>query len=190
MPPSQPSFGKRNAPRPARSAIAVAAPAPEHAAFFAEVRADIRDDDQRPVAVPRSFRAALLAGLVVGSCLAGLDATKADMTLRHLGALMPGAAPRMLPMVILFGLFEGARAAAANLLGAHWVLRRIGWSGHFAYAVGGGVVAAGVATLTQGLIDQGLIEPEMLRTNGLGLDIAAGAGAGFFYRVFAGSARA
>ena len=190
MPPSPPSFGKRNAPRPTGQATPRAVLQPEHAALFAVIRAETYDNDERPVAVPRSVRAALLAGLVVGFCLAGLDATRADATLRRLAGLVPGGAPQMLPVVILLGLFGGARAAAANLLFSHWLLRRMGWSGHLAYTVGGGMVAACVATLTRGLIDDGLIEPDMLRGHGWAVDVAAGAGAGFFYRVFAGSARA
>lgn len=191
MPTPAPSFGKRNAPRrvpPAASGVPAIAPA--HAAFFAQLRVESRDDDERPRVVPRSFRAALLAGLVVGFCLAGLDATQADTTLRHVAGLVPGGAPKLLPVVILFGLLGGARAAATNLLVSHWLLRRLGWSGHIAYAAGGGAVAAGVALVVQGLAGSGFVEPSLLHGHGVALDVAAGVGAGFFYRVFAGAARA
>ncbi len=194
MPPPPSTFGKRNAPRPpvGREAPSPtsAAVAPDHAAFFARLRAETVDEDSRPLAVPRSFRAALLAGLVVGCCLAGLDATQADATLRRIAGLVPGGAPRLLPVVILLGLFGGARAAATNLLLSHWVLRRLGWTSHVAYAAFGGAVAALIALLTEGVLQSGLMQSSLSQGHGFGVEIATGAGAGFFYRVFAGAARA
>ena len=163
--------------------------APDYAAAFAAIRAEASEDDARPVVVPRSARAAFLAGLVVGFCLAGLDATRANAMLTDLGGVVPGGAPRMLPVIILLGLLGGARAAAATVLCSHWVLRRMRWSGHLAYALGGGTVAAGVAALTWQLARYGLAEPATLQGHGWPGNIAAGAAAGFFYRVFAGSVR-
>ena len=194
MPPPSSNFGKRNAPRPpvapkTPSPTSVAL-APEHAALFALMRAETVDEDGRPLAVPRSFRAAFLAGLVVGCCLAGLDATQADAAVRHLAGLLPDGAPPLLPVVILLGLFGGARAAATNLLVSHWVLRRLGWTSHVAYAASGGAVAACVALLIERALQSGALETSMFQGHGIAIDVAAGAGAGFFYRVFAGAARA
>ncbi len=185
-----PTFGRRSAPVKATRAVAPATPvalAPAHAAIFAAARAEIEEAPQQR-AVPRSFRAALLAGLVVGCCLAGLDVTRAGETLRTLsaGMLPDDAAPRLVPVIVLLGLFGGARAAATSLLIAHAVLRRCGLTTHLAYAIGGAMVAAAFSSLAAAVAQIGLAET--LPTHGLALDIAAGAGAGFFYRVFAGAA--
>ena len=181
-----PVFGKRSAPRftPAR-----AVPEPDHAAFFAAARAETTEAT-RERAVPRSFRAALLAGLVVGCCLAGLDATHAGETLRALtvGLVSAETAPKLVPVVILLGLWGGARAAATSLLVAHAVLRRCGLTTHLAYAAGGAMVAAAVSLAGLALAQTGLVGAEALPSHGLALDALAGAGAGFFYRVFAGAA--
>ena len=146
-----PVFGKRSA-APSRGAVRAAPAAREE-----------QESEVRPRAVPRSFRAALLAGLVVGCCLAGLDATQAGATLHALshGALSIEAAPRMLPLVIALALYGGARAAATSLLVAHAVLRRLAQAGFL---------------------------DASLATHGLAFDVAASLGAGFLYRVFAGAA--
>ncbi len=187
-----PTFGRRSAPVRASRMATPSAPAPaaiDQAGFFAAARAET-EETPRDRAVPRSFRAALLAGLVVGCCLAGIDATHAGDTLRTLsGGLLPAdAAPRLVPVVILLGLLGGARAAATSLLVSHAVLRRLGLTGHLAYAAGGAVVAAGFSLLAAAWAQTGFFGSDTLPTHGLALDIAAGAGAGFFYRVFAGAA--
>ena len=187
-----PTFGRRSAPVRATRTTASQAPvsaSPDHAAFFATARTET-DESPRQRAVPRSFRAALLAGLVVGCCLAGLDATRAGDTLRALsrGLLSSDAAPRLVPIVIMLGLLGGARAAATSLLVAHAILRRLGLTTHLAYAAGGAVVAAAFSFATSAVAQSGLVGAETLPTHGLALDIAAGAGTGFFYRVFAGAA--
>ena len=181
-----PVFGKRSAPRPAPPRVA---PPTDHAAFFAAARADAADEAPARV-VPRSFRAALLAGLVVGCCLAGLDATRAGETLRALSGGLVSAedAPRLVPVVILVGLLGGARAAATSLLVAHAVLRRLGLTHHLAYVAGGAMVAAAFSIAAAALSQTGLVDAEALPSHGLALDALAGAGAGFFYRVFAGAA--
>ena len=140
--------------------------------------------------MPRSFRAAMLAGLVVGCCLAGLDVTHTSETLRSLsgGVLPDDAAPRLVPVIILLGLLGGARAAATSLLLAHAVLRRGRLTSHLAYAAGGAGMAAAFSFVTVAAVQSGLVGAETMPTHGIALDIVAGAGAGFFYRVFAGAA--
>ena len=186
-----PTFGRRSAPvgRVRTAAPSPAASAQDHAAFFAAARAEI-EDTPRERAVPRSFRAALLAGLVVGCCLAGLDVTRANETLHALsdGLLSSDAAPRLVPVVILLGLYGGARAAATSLLVAHAILRRIGLTGHLAYAAGGAIVASALSLVTAAVAQAGWFDSGLLPSHGLAIDVAAGAGAGFFYRVFAGAA--
>ena len=194
MPPASPrTFGKRNraspAPRPTPAA-ASAAPPPavaDHAAFFAAARHEVEAPDTRPKIVPRSFRAALLAGLVVAFCLAGLDITKAaaldpalDPLLQMSG--LAGSIGQALPYMIALSLLSGARTAATTLLIAHRLLAWGGQSSHLAYAAGGAAVAALWTVLIFVLLHHA-------PTHGWILDIVAGAGAGFFYRMFAGAKR-
>ena len=189
--PAPPVFGKRQAPRATVRAPAVVPISPDHAAFFAVARREVGEADTRPPVVPRSFRAAILAGLVVGCCLAGLEATEAGDTLRHVSnnLLTGAAAARLLPVAILLGLLGGAQAASTSLLLAHGLLRRLGWSGHAAYALAGGAMAGVLCGLDLALGQTGLVDTAMLPTHGLAVDVVAGAGAGFFYRIFAGARR-
>ncbi len=180
--PAQP-FGRRNA-APARSlpSAAVAStyptipPAPLGESDFEE-RAG-----EHGMAVPRSFRAALLAGLAVGFCLVGLDighAGAVDPTLEPLFRQV-GADPRQaLPYTITFGLLTGARAAAATLLVAHRLLAGARLTGFAAYAGGGALVAAAWTLLAQAL--------GHAPRHGWFLDLLAGAAAGALYRLFAGA---
>ena len=187
-----PTFGKRNRPLPS---VEDAAVAEAQAAFFKSIRIEAEATEGARRVVPRSFRAALLAGLVVGCGLAGLDATRNGDMLRHLSDLAGDGGPigdprRLLPVLLVLGLLGGARAAAANLLVAHWVLRRVGWTHPLADAGAGAVVAAVVAALLQQIVAAGLIDPTTAPSHGLAIDIAAGAAAGVFYRIFAGTAPA
>ncbi|MCX8255212.1 membrane protein of unknown function [Beijerinckiaceae bacterium RH CH11] len=190
-----PTFGRRSAPtraprRDVPAATAAVVP-PDHAAVFAAIRSDTIEEPTERV-VPRSFRAAFLAGLVVGCCLAGLDVTNAGETLRALtSGLLPGdATPKLVPVVVLLGLAGGARAAATSLLLAHGMLRRLALTHHVAYALGGAAVAGALSYLTALVAQTGLLDAGLLPSHGLAIDTAAGAGAGFFYRVFAGSTSA
>jgi hypothetical protein len=189
MPPSSPPFGKRNRPSapPLLPVSSVAAAAPDQGAFFAMARPDLEAPDTARKVVPRSFRAALLAGLVVAFCLAGLDIPRAaavdpalDPLLKMSGLL--GDVGQALPYMIALSLLSGARTAATTLLIAHRFLAWSGRSSHLAYAAGGAVVAALWAVLVVVLLGH-------TPTHGLMLDIAAGGGAGFFYRMFAGATR-
>lgn len=184
---SQP-FGKRNrvvsAPLEARPAQSRADVEPDpHRAFFAAARAEIEvAGPARALEVPRSLRAAILAGVVVACGLAGLDATEKIAALRGLTEAMPDTPGLRLlaPALILLAVLGGGRSAATSLLLAHGVLRRLGQTGHLAYALAGGAAAAAFA---------GALMLVLGRTpaHGFVVDILAGAAAGFFYRVFAGT---
>ena len=190
MPPStSPPFGKRNRPSapPRLPASPDAAAAPDQVAIFAAVPSTIEEHDISRRVVPRSFRAALLAGLVVAFCLAGLDITRAAAVDPALDPLLKmsglhGNVGQALPYMIALSLLSGARTAATTLLIAHRLLAWSGRSSHLAYATGGAVTAALWAALVVVLLRH-------TPTHGWLLDVAAGGGAGFFYRMFAGAAR-
>lgn len=184
-----PVFGKRSlSPSQAAPRAVAAAPAPEHAAIFAAARAE-QAEDERSRVVPRSLRAATLAGLVVGCCLAGLDAMRAGDTLRALshGLLSGDATPPLVPVVVALGLYGGARTAAIVLIVAHAALRHLEMTSHAAYAAAGGAVALAFSTLSVAAQQAGLVDAALLSSHGPALDAAAGIGAGFLYRVLAGA---
>lgn len=185
--PAQP-FGKRNRVAAAR---VEARPSPSRdeidaqalRAFFAAARAEVDTADPVGIVeVPRSLRAALLAGIVVACGLAGLDATEKIATLRGLAEAMPDPTELryLAPALILLAVLGGGRSAATSLLLAHGALRRLGQTGHLAYALGGGVAAALAAAALMLVLG---LSP----AHGFAVDILAGAAAGFFYRVFAGT---
>ncbi len=181
------SFGKRNRIAPAAAVKALPAragvEADPHRAFFAAARAENEDAaPSRDVEVPRSLRAAVLAGIVVACGLAGLDATEKLAALRGLTEAMPDRPEVRLvvPALILLAVLGGGRSAATSLLLAHGALRRTGQTGHVAYALGGGAAAAALAAALMLVLG---LEP----AHGFAIDILAGAAGGFFYRVFAGT---
>lgn len=190
-PASPPVFGKRgapHAPRPRTIAAPTPIPSPRAQAVFEAARRELADDEEaRPRVVPRSFLAAMLAGLVVALALAGLDVTRADATLHRLAGETGADTSRWLPMLLLTALVGGARAGATSLLLAHAALRRLGHSGHLAYALAGGMVAAALSAVSLAAIGAGLIDAASLPGHGLEIDAAAGAAAGALYRMFAGA---
>ena len=194
--PAQP-FGKRNRVVSARGESPPAASRTDlatsphlatgpHDAFFAAARAEVETAGPAgAVEVPRSLRAAILAGIVVACGLAGLDATAKIAALRGVTEAMPDTPGiRLLaPALILLAVLGGGRSAATSLLLAHGALRRMGQTGHLAYALAGGVAAAAAAAALMLVLG---FPP----AHGFVVDILAGAAAGFFYRVFAGTCAA
>lgn len=189
----RPTFGKRNPatrPRSASGAEAVSSLPVEdpHRAFFAALFSEhgnvgsLDTGAPAPSVVPRSLRAAVLAGLVVACGLAGLDATTRLAAMRDVAAVLPDqpGVPLLAPALILLAVIGGGRAAATSLLVAHWGLARLGETGHLAYALGGAAAAGAVAALLLVLLGQ----PP---AHGFALDVLAGGAGGFFYRVFAGT---
>ena len=180
-------FGKRN--RVALPAATKAIPThagvevDPHRAFFAAALAE--NDEAAPdrrVEVPRSLRAAVLAGIVVACGLAGLDATEKIAALHGLSEAMPDRPEVQLlaPALILLAVLGGGRSAATSLLLAHGALKRLGQTGHMAYALGGGMAAAAFAAALMLVLGQ-------TPAHGFAIDVLAGVAGGFFYRVFAGT---
>ncbi|MDR3461816.1 MAG: hypothetical protein P4L76_05830 [Beijerinckiaceae bacterium] len=182
-------FGKR---QPVRRTVP--APKPplvvpvEQAAVFATIRQELGDVIPAQLReVPRSFSAAILAGLVTGFFLVGLDIGQpvpADAALQPLleRAGIDDIAGRAQPYMIALSLLGGARAAASALLIAHRLLARVGQTSLAAYTLGG----AGINLLCADLFFAvGGIPPR----HGWPVEIAAGAAAGLFYRLFAGTKR-
>ncbi len=179
MPRPAQTFGRRR-PAPPRPVPPVFSRASIPAAPAGEPETVEQD---APV-VPRSMRAALLAGLAVGFCLAGLDVTHAGALDPALQVALQGAglgdvAQRALPYTIALSLLAGGRAAATTLLIAHFLLARARVTGFAAYAAAGGGVAAGAAALMLALGHP--------PAHGWGLEVAGGAAAGALYRLFAGA---
>lgn len=191
---NSPVFGKRNAPRPAAAPVAKMAasasdaldeiPA-EQATFFAAVRSELgQSEEARRLVVPWSFKAATLAGLVVGCALAGFDVTNqaADGRFRVVAGLFGLQVDQrwLLPAMLALGLFAGARVSAMIVLGVHAVLGWAGETGHVAYLLGG--AAASVAFSAAMLAVAG--HPP---AHGFLVELMAGAGAGLCYRAVAGA---
>jgi len=134
----------------------------------------------RQIRVARSFRAALLAGLCVGFFNAALNVTQVAAVGKELAPLLDASA-LPLPAVSLFiGLWSAARTTALSLLVTHRILDRLGWTRPVAYALGGAAVAVAYAAIVHALA------PGLADRN-LGVNFISGLGAGFFYRLFAGT---
>lgn len=133
--------------------------------------------------VPRSFRAAILAGCIVAVFNAATNATFAAEANDTLGVLSFGS--RNAPVIVallLAALWSGARTSALILLVTHRLLVAIERTSYLSYAMFGGIVALGF-----GLFMQALGKPP--GAGGIGMEILSGVGAGFFYRLFAGTQR-
>ncbi len=197
MPVPAKPFGRRNPPAlpaAARLSVPAAPPAPDPAAagmsealakFAAELAAERRTappekHERGPVSVPKSWRAALLAGLVVACLHASLDLGANIALGQRLGALtLAGQTIPVVPLIILGSLWSGAESSAFGLFIVRAVLARLQMTHIAAYAVCGGLFALVYAFLKQAL---GLDD---LAT--LPMDIAMGLAGGFFYRLFAGA---
>jgi hypothetical protein len=132
------------------------------------------------IRVARSFRAAILAGLCVGFFDAALHVTTAPAINKDIASLL-GESALPLPIVsLLIGLWSAARTSALSLLVTHRVLDMFGWTKPVAYMLGGAAVAIVYAALIQ-ILAPGLVERSLL------IDGLCGLGAGFFYRLFAGT---
>lgn len=142
-----------------------------------------------------SFRAAVLAGLIVGLFNAAAQATSflgfgASSPLDRLplghtpfGQISLGQAGMPLTVLIaIAGLWDGARASAFTLLFAHKILTRRGRTSFVAYSLGGAA-----ASLIYALI-AALLWTDATPLS-ISLDALSGLGAGFFYRLFAATER-
>ena len=182
------AFGKRNLhPQPIHGSTSLDREPDVHAEFFAAVRADLADGREvRRMIVPRSFKAAFLAGLVVGCALAGFTATETSAApsplatiTAALGTPIDTSSLDLTPVKILLGLFGGARMAVTTMLVVQTLLDRADLSSRSAYAVGGAMVSAVFAAVT-------LVALGHPPAHGWPIEVVAGAACGLLYRVFAG----
>ena len=192
------TFGKRGRIAPMRSAVpARAALSPpettESGLPLSVIAASLMDrpateaSERHSVggAVPKSWRAGMLAGLVVSFLQAGtiVVGSNADATLAGAASLLGIDAQMAVPLVIAGSLLNSAQTIAFTIFISHRLLRHYALTGLVAYALGGAVAAAVCAAAWLAL---GLGAPE----HGWTIEIASGLAAGFFYRLFAGASAA
>ena len=147
-------------------------------------RAPDEHNAARPHIVPRSFMAALLAGIATACVAAAFtiahqsSQTNAAVQVASVAHLAGIDGKLATPALLFLSLLGAGRATAGTLLTAHFVLRRINAISLPAYVLGG--AAAGAFWV--------VIGPYL---GGGGHDLvqqaAMGACAGFFYRLLAGS---
>jgi hypothetical protein len=127
------------------------------------------------------LRAAVLAGLCVGFFSAALNIATTPGFGDELAPLLGQMALPLPAVSLVFGLWSGASSAMMSLLVTHRILNAFGWSGHAAYALGGGAVALAYAAAVHAM---------GLPQQSFGVEFLTGLGAGFFYRLFAGTVAA
>jgi hypothetical protein len=209
MPVSQQQpFGRRGrVEKPAGSRVAMPAPtaelapniSPDVIAAVMGGPSSVRTMAQASMAavtrVAWSFRAAVLAGLIVGLFNAAARATTFvsfgslgafdKLPLGALGSSQISLGQANVPLTVLIamaGLWSGARASALALLFAQKALARLGQTSLFAYSVGGAA-----ASLAYSII-AALLWADATPLS-IALDALSGLGAGFFYRLFAPTVR-
>lgn len=182
---SRPAAQSRSTPRSALETTSTGVPISELAkTLMAKPSSD--EPDHRTSAkgvVPTSWRAGILAGLAASSLQAGYVILQASNSNDQVSAMLAAAGvdqTKTLPILLLSSLIGGGEATASTILFVHSLLRKAGQTNLVAYAVGGGVVAAGVSALMQAL-------GTSFGPTTLPVDIATGVAAGFFYRMFAGA---
>jgi hypothetical protein len=143
------------------------------------------DGAPRQARVARSLRAALLAGLCVGFFSAALNIAAPPASGEELAPLVGqalGQSALPLPALsLVFGLWSGASSSMMSLLVTHRILNAFGWTRYAAYALGGGAVALAYAAAVHAM---------GLPHQSFGVEFLTGLGAGFFYRLFAGTVAA
>jgi hypothetical protein len=189
--PSQP-FGKRGRTVVAPSRLqplqtdepAARLPADLVAAIIRPAAAEANAGDVAgKAAVPRSFRAALLAGLCVGFFNAALNMTEVSAFGEKIALILGQTTLPLTAIALVIGIWSGARTTALTLLVTHRILAYLGWTKPVVYALGGGAVAALFGAVMQ-VLGGGLSHHDF------GVEFISGLGAGFFYRLFAGTVSA
>ncbi len=131
--------------------------------------------------VPRSFRAAILAGFIVAILNAAANATFAAEAQASLSHFSFGSANVPIVVALLFAaLWSGARTSALCLLVAHRLLAAMARVSPISYAIAGGGIALAFALLMQAF-------GNAPGPGGFGMEVVSGMGAGLFYRLFAGT---
>jgi hypothetical protein len=205
MSPQQP-FGRRGRVDKQAASRVVPAPAAELAPNLSPdvIAAVIGPSSVRTMAqasaasvtrVAWSFRAAVLAGLIVGLFNAAARATT-FVSFGSLGAFdkLPLGAfgggqislgQADVPLTVLIaaaGLWSGARASALSLLFAQKALTRLGQTSLLAYSLGGAAASLAYSVVAA------LLWADATPLS-IALDALSGLGAGFFYRLFAPTVR-
>ncbi|MGA3303452.1 MAG: hypothetical protein ABSC72_09205 [Methylovirgula sp.] len=133
--------------------------------------------------VPRSFRAAILAGLIVAIVSAATNATFAAEASQDLSFFSLGSANApIIVALLLAALWSGARTSALCIFVTHRVLAAMQRTSHLSYGIAGGVVALAFGLLLQAL-------GKSPGPGGISMEVLSGVGAGLFYRLFAGAQR-
>lgn len=133
--------------------------------------------------VPRSFRAAILAGCIVAILNAAANATFAAKATEGLGVFSLGSANvPIVTALLLAALWSGARTSALCLLVAHRLLTAMGRTSQISYVIAGGGAALVFAVIMQAF-------GSAPGPGGLGMECFSGMVAGLFYRLFAGTER-
>ena len=145
----------------------------------AESAPDVRGADR----VRRSFRAAVLAGLIVAIFDAAANATFAADATAGLHDFSLGSAQVPVAAALLIGaLWSGGSSSAACLLVAHRLLTRMSRTSYSDYVLGGGAAAL-ILTLIMFVLGGGQ------GPRGLAIAAVSGMISGYFYRLFAGTTR-
>ena len=145
----------------------------------AESAPDVRGADR----VRRSFRAAVLAGLIVAIFDAAANATFAADATAGLHDFSLGSAQVPVAAALLIGaLWSGGSSSATCLLIAHRLLTRMGRTSYGDYVLGGGGAAL-ILTLIMFVLGGGQ------GPRGLAIAAVSGMISGYFYRLFAGTTR-
>lgn len=133
--------------------------------------------------VPRSYRAAILAGFIVAILNAAVNVTFAAKATAGLSVFSLGSAKVPVVAALLIGaLWSAAQTSAVCLLVAHRLLVRMQRTSYFDYAG-----AAGVAALALAAIMAALGSPA--GPGGFAMALVSGMVTGLFYRIFAGTKR-
>ncbi|MHB8886485.1 MAG: hypothetical protein ACYC5H_15665 [Methylovirgula sp.] len=131
--------------------------------------------------VRRSFRAAILAGLVVAVLNAAANATFAADAMAGLHDFSLGSAQVPVAAALILGaLWSGGSSSATCLLVAHRLLARMGRTSTGDYVLGGGAAAL-ILSLIMFALGSGQ------GPRGFALAAASGMVTGYFYRLFAGT---
>lgn len=185
VPPRAPAYGSRGMPASADLGSDLGhgvAPELVAALMRSEAKESVAKNRQHgDERVPRSFRAALLAGFIVAILDAAANATFMTEAKNEIPFI--SFSTTSVPLVIgllLAALWSGARSSALCLLVAHRALASLGRGSHLYYALAGGGVAFGFSLLMQML-------GRPPGPGGPGMDLVSGMTAGLFYRLFAGT---
>lgn len=133
--------------------------------------------------VPRSYRAAILAGFIVAILNAAVNVTFAANATEGLGIFSLGSAKVPVAAALIIGaLWGAAQTSAVCLLVAHRLLVSMQHTTYIAY-----VAAAGAAALGLAVVMWAFGSPP--GPGGFGMVLVSGAITGLFYRIFAGTQR-